>query len=252
MMRIYNLHNKAIIVIFLFLLAACNNKKFNDIDGNSYNYEQLGENLWMTENLNVTHFRNGDLIPEARTQEEWVKFGNEEEPAWCKFEYLLEEDSIWYSGKLYNWYAVNDPRGLAPAGWNIPDYDEWINLIEYLGSLKLTRPDDLSFSEWYESTNELLRTKGGFDSAYGLFFAIDVVTESGKKKIGFNGIERGFRWYDGAFSEKGQIGAWWCTTEINNDAITIVKGLLGANKTIGITNASKKNGHYVRCMKQAL
>src|SRR5947209_20105804 len=74
---------------------------------------------WMINNLNVSHFRNGNPILEAKTDLEWKQAGNNKQPAGC---YYLN-DSLKYQaiyGKLYNWYAVNDPRGLAPLVWHIP------------------------------------------------------------------------------------------------------------------------------------
>lgn len=240
---------KIYVVVIIFITSSCNTT-VEDIDGFSYNVEKLGEKVWMTNNLNVTHFRNGDPIPEASSIEEWIRLGEEELPAWCKYENIEADDSIWFDGKLYNWYAINDPRGLAPKGWHIPDYDEWISLIEYLGGLSLTRQNDSPFNEWYESTNMLLEHTGGFDDAYGLFFSYEITYESGEKKIGFNGVERGFRKYDGRYLNIHNSGVWWCSTEINNDAIAIMRGKIKSSKnTIAISNSTKKNGYYVRCLK---
>jgi aspartate kinase len=84
----------------------------------------------MVENLNVSNFRNGEAIPEAKTNEEWIKAGNEGKPAWCYYENRSENGRIY--GKLYNWYALNDPRGLAPAGWSIPENNDWRTLVKNL------------------------------------------------------------------------------------------------------------------------
>jgi len=69
----------------------------------------IGNQVWMTKNLNVDKFRNGDPIPHARTDEEWKKAGENEEPAWCYYESDTRNGEKF--GKLYNWYAVNDKRG---------------------------------------------------------------------------------------------------------------------------------------------
>jgi len=78
----------------------------------------IGTQTWMAKNLNVSIFANGDPIPEVKTNEEWKKAAEEKKPAWCYYENDPANGAIY--GKLYNWYAVSDPRGLAPKGWHIP------------------------------------------------------------------------------------------------------------------------------------
>jgi len=79
---------------------------------------KIGEQIWMAENLNVDTFRDGTKIHEAKTREEWNNIGNMGEPAWCYYDNDRINGEKY--GKLYNWYAVNDPRGLAPKGNPIP------------------------------------------------------------------------------------------------------------------------------------
>lgn len=90
----------------------------------------IGTQIWTTKNLDVINFRNGDIIPEAKTDEEWAKFGQEHQPAWCYYDNDPENGKIY--GKLYNWYAVNDARGLAPLGWHIPTSLEHKTFIKNL------------------------------------------------------------------------------------------------------------------------
>jgi len=92
---------------------------------------EIGEQVWMAENLNVSTFRNGDPIPQARTQEEWKKAGENKQAAWCYYDNNPANGKKY--GKLYNYYATSDPRGLAPNGWHIPTDSEWKTLIKYLG-----------------------------------------------------------------------------------------------------------------------
>ena len=72
----------------------------------------------MSKNLNVSRFRNGEIIFEAKTIEEWEKAGENKTPAWCYYNNNPTNGAKY--GKLYNWYAVNDIRALAPKGWHIP------------------------------------------------------------------------------------------------------------------------------------
>ncbi len=92
---------------------------------------KIGEQVWMVENLNVNKFLNGDPIPEAKTDEEWIKGGEEGKPAWCYNENKTENATTY--GVLYNYFAVKDPRGIAPKGWHVPADNEWETLINNLG-----------------------------------------------------------------------------------------------------------------------
>ncbi len=101
----------------------------------SYKSVKIGTQIWMTENLNVSTFRNGEPIPEAKTEEEWKKAGENKQPAWCYYNNDPKNGAKY--GKLYNWCAVNDIRGIAPTGWHIPSYDEWTILINAQGGIIL-------------------------------------------------------------------------------------------------------------------
>jgi len=79
----------------------------------------IGTQEWTTKNLNVSKYRNGDIIPEVKDPEKW---GNLKTGAWCYYNNDPKNGAMY--GKLYNWYAVNDPRGLAPEGFHIPSDSE--------------------------------------------------------------------------------------------------------------------------------
>lgn len=108
-----------------------------DIDGNNYKTVKIGNQIWMAENLNVSRFRNGDIIPEVKSFDDWKYFGQNSFPAWC-YNNNDQLNGAKY-GKLYNFYAVNDPRGLAPEGWVVPsleDYGELVSIANYGNTLK--------------------------------------------------------------------------------------------------------------------
>ena len=91
----------------------------------------IGSQTWMHENLVVERFNNGDLIPEAKTASEWERAGLEKRPAWC---YPNNDINLGRTnGKLYNWYAVSDSRGIAPVGWRVPTLDDFNKLVIFLG-----------------------------------------------------------------------------------------------------------------------
>jgi uncharacterized protein (TIGR02145 family) len=93
---------------------------------------KIADQEWMVENLDLDHFRNGDIIPETKSNKDWWKSGEMKKPAWCYYKNKSENGIIY--GKLYNWYAVNDPRSLAPEGWHIPSQNEFQKLIKAVNS----------------------------------------------------------------------------------------------------------------------
>lgn len=101
-----------------------------DVDGNGYHTVKIGKQTWTVENLRVTHYRNGDPIPEVKDSTAWL---NDKTGAICWYNNdKVKYDSIY--GALYNFYAVVDPRGLSPKGWHIPDSrNEWADLYRYIG-----------------------------------------------------------------------------------------------------------------------
>jgi len=91
----------------------------------------INDQEWIVKNLEIDKFQNGDKIPEAKTESDWKFFAKEKQPCWG---YLNGDPKLGEKyGKLYNWYAVIDPRGLSPKGWHIPNNREWEKLIEYCG-----------------------------------------------------------------------------------------------------------------------
>jgi uncharacterized protein (TIGR02145 family) len=149
---------------------------------------QIGTQIWMAQNSNVDHFRNGSLIPQARTNEEWQKAGDNHLPAWCYY----NNDPAYGEkyGKLYNWYAVMDSRGLCPTGWHVPSDAEWTILENYLGSEAGTKLK-ASYG-WYEGGN-------------------------GTNSSGFSGLPGGLRSYYGLFISIGNNGYWWSSTEYDSN-----------------------------------
>lgn len=144
----------------------------------------IGTQIWMRKNLNVDRFRNGDAIPEARTVEEWQTYTQSAIPAWCYYGNNPGNGETY--GKLYNWYAVNDPRGLAPEGWHIPSDSEWIVLTKFLGGSEKAGTKMKSSVGWYNNAN-------------------------GNNASGFLGLASGCRDFDGAFTGLGCRGEWWST-----------------------------------------
>lgn len=120
-----------LIAILLISLQACKDDEvkpegITDIDGNVYTSVEIGTQTWMVENLKVTKYRNGNPIPTL--DKDALTWGDLTTGAYSNF-----YDNSLTNGRLYNWYAVNDSRGLAPKGWHIPTEAEWTILFEFLG-----------------------------------------------------------------------------------------------------------------------
>jgi uncharacterized protein (TIGR02145 family) len=110
------------------------NATVTDIDGNTYKTVTISEQTWMAENLNVSKFKNGDIIPEAKSKKEWTKACQKNQPIWCYYKFDSENGKKY--GKFYNWFAVNDKRGLAPENWAIPSNDDWKILFKSIGGFE--------------------------------------------------------------------------------------------------------------------
>jgi len=181
----------------------------------------IGTQVWMTKNLNVSTFRNGDPIPQAKTDEEWEKAGGNKQPAWCYYENDTANGAKY--GKLYNWYAVRDSRGLAPVGYHIPSDAEWAILTDYLGGAEKAGAKMKSKQGWAEDGN-------------------------GTNSSGFSGLPGGYRNYDGTFDYVGKYGIWWSWTEVSTGRAWY-RDLGYGTGSVGRNNERKKEGFSVRCLR---
>ncbi|MCF7815049.1 MAG: fibrobacter succinogenes major paralogous domain-containing protein, partial [Candidatus Cloacimonetes bacterium] len=129
------------------------NATVTDIDGNVYQTLVLGDQEWMAENLKVTHYRNGDPIPNVTTNSTWAGLSTN---AYCYYDNDPANGDTY--GALYNWYAVDDARGLAPEGWHVPTDAEIMELEMYLGMSQ-----QQANSTGYRGTNEGSKLAGGYD-----------------------------------------------------------------------------------------
>lgn len=158
-------------------------------NGRSYRTVQIGNQIWMAENLDVATFLNGDTILEIKNRKEGIKANNHKQ-AFFSF-YMHEATNGDVYGKLYNWFAINDPRGIAPEGWRIPDRSDWDTLIAYIGGSSKIAIDKLkSKSGWIKDGN-------------------------GTDETGFSALPGGGRDLGGGFAGMGGYGYWWSSTEIN-------------------------------------
>jgi uncharacterized protein (TIGR02145 family) len=160
-----------------------------------YESVRISNQEWMTINLDVDRFRNGDLIPHVESDEEWEKVGKNGQPAWCYYDNDTENGKKY--GKLYNWYAVNDPRGLAPEGWHVPSDEEWTDLVEYLGGYGIAGHKMKSVEGWEDWEDEDGELQNG----------------NGNNSSGFNGLPGGYRINEGSFFTIRFYAFFWSATE---------------------------------------
>jgi uncharacterized protein (TIGR02145 family) len=182
---------------------------------------RIGSQIWAVANLNVGTFRNGDTIPEAKTNEEWKAAGDARKPAWCY--YNNDPANGQKFGKLYNWYAVNDPRGLAPKGWTLPADADWMQLSSFLGGQEAAGTKIKSTSGWQDGNN-------------------------GENETGFNGLPAGYRVENGTFMNIWNNAIWWTTTE--NNSISAFDYYLVLRNSLNRSNSPKQRGSSVRCLKE--
>jgi uncharacterized protein (TIGR02145 family) len=202
----------------LILLSAC--KQEPDFDA-----VKIGENSWMIKNLDVVTFENGDTIPESKTKDEWVAYGTARKAAWCYYNNDIGEGAQF--GKLYNWYAVNDPRGLAPKGWHIPSDVEWGLLVLEMGGDQKAG-EALKYTYGWENTKDS--------------------SGNGSNASGFEALAGGLRNGLGAFGYKGQGGGWWSSTAIDTSK-SWYRFILYASPMVFKDAYGNRNGLAVRCVK---
>ncbi|TSA23454.1 hypothetical protein D4R71_08545 [bacterium] len=173
-----------------------------DIDGNVYQTIQIGEQVWMAENLKVTCYRNGDPIPHITDHDEWI---NTTSGAYCV--YWNNPTNADTYGNLYNWYAVDDSRGLAPQGWHVPTDDDWKELEMHLGMTQ-TQAD----STGYRGTNEGSKLAG-----MGKLWYTDVLENNSEfGSSGFTALPGGRHDYSG-FYYWGFGAHFWSSHEFNSN-----------------------------------
>lgn len=107
---------------------------------------QIGQMIWMQQNLDTDTFANGDEIPEVKSDSEWERFGQEGKPAWCHYDNDPTNGKV--LGKLYNWYAVNSSKGLCPKGWHITSDDEWTAISNKMGGDRTSAENMKSTIGW--------------------------------------------------------------------------------------------------------
>lgn len=151
-----------IVLIFLVLLTSFlygqdSTGTVTDVDSNVYKTVKIGNQWWMAENLKVTHYRNGDKIPNITDNTDWSHLAS---GAYCSFD--NDEGNVATYGCLYNYYAVTDNRNIAPIGWHVPGDAEWKILIKHCGGASVAgnKMKEAGTEHWYESNPEITNESG--------------------------------------------------------------------------------------------
>lgn len=220
-----------------------------DIEGNTYSTVAIGNQLWMAENLRVTHYRNGDSIPTGLTYSEWLYSYETDQDAYSVYPYdqiegiNSEEEVLDKYGALYNWYAVIDHRRLCPAGWDVPTDREWQTLIDHLagessagGKLKSINIKKDSQPGW-NSPNTGATNETGFSAL------------PGGRILSVPSLRDPYRQGKAQATSIGNEGFWWSSTgfsALNAYLLHMEPNSSYINRYI----TGKNFGYSVRCVKR--
>ncbi len=203
-----------------------------DIDGNTYRTMRVGSQTWMAENLRVAHYRDGTPILLLMHNKDWTR-------AQTSAMALYDQKDTY--GKLYNWYAVTDPREVAPNGWHIPSDAEWIALEQTLGMNAFEAQQTGAFRG---------NSVGGKLSGDGECWERGVLIEDYQfASSQFTALPGGYRGYlNGTFSGWGKSAFFWSSSAINARSAWY-RSLNYNNSGIYRDHASKQVGFAIRCIK---
>jgi uncharacterized protein (TIGR02145 family) len=197
-----------------------------DQDGNTYKTIKIGTQTWMAENLRTTKYRNGEAITKVTEQSDWLSLNSNTNGAYCNYNNTLNYEAIATYGRLYNWYAVNDIRNIAPTGWHVASIAEWSTLKTYLGGESVAggKLKETGTTHWLSGN-------------------------SASNESGFTALPGGTRGADGTFGLIGEFGHWLSFAESDTD--TIWWGWTVDDRTSYLLNftTDEHGGFSVRCVK---
>jgi uncharacterized protein (TIGR02145 family) len=221
------------------VVPVCPASTVTDIDNNIYNTVAIGTQCWTKENLRVSRYNDGAVIPdETANTSGW---GSLATGARSVYDAPGVTDYVGTYGYLYNWYAVNDPRKLCPAGWHVPTDAEWTNLIQFI--------DPTASAEAWDSQSSTAGTV--MKSTSTLWdFANTNTPSPGTNTSGFSALPGGVRDSNGTF-HRIRIGAnFWSTTVYVNDSTYAWQRTLYNSHPGALRYYSTKTiGMSIRCLK---
>ena len=211
-----------------------------DSDGNEYQTVLIGSQEWMTENLKTTKYRNGEEIPVFTNAEDWTGAIS------GAYSYHSNDDNLKNAyGLLYNWYTIADERGLCPTGWHIATDADWTELTNYLSANTDLGGSSLAIS--LKSCRQINSPLGG-NCATTEHPRWNDYAQYGTNNFKFSALPGGNRSSDGIYHGLGQYSHWWTSTAVDEDR-AYSRAIFGVSDHIGNPTYSKKNGLYIRCVK---
>ena len=203
-----------------------------DIDGNVYQVVEIGDQCWMAENLKVTHYRNSETVPNVIDDWIWFELST---GAYCNYDNNGGNVSTY--GRLYNWYAVMDSRGLAPEGWHVPSDEEWKQLEMYLGMSQAAA----------DSTGLRGVDEGGKLKESGTVHW-NAPNTGATNESGFTALPGGYRDQDGRFFDMGSTTFFWAST-VYDIYFAWLRNMGYNSSKIARSWNFKRGGLSVRCVK---
>ncbi|RMZ48950.1 hypothetical protein EB821_04880 [Candidatus Marinimicrobia bacterium PRS2] len=209
-----------------------------DIEENCHETIQIGEQVWMTENLNVTHYNNGEEIPNITNNGDWVGLTT---GAYCDY-----DNNPTYSetyGRLYNWYTVDDDRGICPEGWHVPSDEEIKELEMFLGM-----SEEEANNEGWRGTDEGSQLAGNSELWSSVYSTNDFVNNPEFGTSGFNSLPAGYRVSsNGYYDSMGNFGYFWSSSGSSSKGAWY-RGLNCNYSYVYRLNYDKHYGFSVRCL----
>jgi uncharacterized protein (TIGR02145 family) len=211
----------------------CGTGTISDIDNNPYETVSIGAQCWTKTNLKVTKYNDGSNIPEIPGSGTWdntIVTG-------ARTVYADLPSNLSTYGYLYNWYAVNDAKGLCPTGWHVPTDSDWNKLVKFIDS-----GADTSSTSSSQST-----TAGGkMKSTSTLWNTATPETDN----FGFTALPGGSRTSGGSFTNIRFVAFFWSATvfDLNvNDAW--FRSLDSFTSNVLRAKGIKSFGASIRCLK---
>jgi uncharacterized protein (TIGR02145 family) len=199
--------------------AQCGGQSTVTFDGYTYNLVGIGTQCWFKENLRSDNYRNGDVIPGDLSNSNWQSTSSGAQSL-----YDNNEANLSTYGRLYNWYATQDSRGLCPTGFHVPSDGDWILLETHLGGSSIA--------------GLALKSSGS-----------DVPPWDGLNTSGFSGLPGGNRSYIGGgyFDSLGSVGFWWSSSSSGDFVFS--RNLETGNSSLDGDHHYRQDGFSVRCLK---
>ncbi len=212
-----------------------------DIDGNVYETVIIGGQEWMKENLRVTRYRDGTPIPTGLDNKNWAETTS---GAYSIYPYGnadgidSEEQMVATFGLLYNWYVVDNPKGVCPDGWRVPLDDDWKGLERTIGM-----GNEVNDAAWRGDKAALLMSTDDW------WVTSDVLI--GADDYGFSAQPAGARYPDGSYNRFGTFAYFWTSTPSGTQGTNGIRRLLTYNNVaINRSNRPSAEGQCIRCIKE--